>query len=65
MTSRPCPTPRKTKFPSLGAASSMALKASRKWGTALRPYQCDCGSWHLTRWATYPPTTPAAIKEHP
>ena len=49
---RECPTPRKRRL-SEARAYKDAMSLSRRIGYGVRPYHCECGAWHLTRWA-YP-----------
>lgn len=63
-----CAASGKYQYPDLATAVHAALVSSKRRGTPLRPYECPCGSWHLTkrpgnpRVATVPtPFTPADL----
>lgn len=44
-----CRDSQKKKYRTQLQALSVALRHSRKFGTAFRPYRCPgCGFWHLT-----------------
>jgi hypothetical protein len=45
MINPPCPKPNKKAYDRLSAALKAADKVTR---FDARPYQCECGRWHLT-----------------
>lgn len=47
MTGR-CPTPSKTAYHSRGDAVHAAKTVAHSAGFPMRPYRCDCGSYHLS-----------------
>ncbi|MBH1939250.1 hypothetical protein I5Q34_34185 [Streptomyces sp. AV19] len=59
MTAPPCPAPGKSRYATREAATS-AARAQVAAGRILRPYQCPCGWWHLTKDDVEPAGPPAA-----
>ena len=53
-----CPTPTKTRYATQGAAETAAARVSLSAGLPMRPYECPCTWWHLTK-------TPAEIIPEP
>ncbi|MFE9850263.1 hypothetical protein ACFYPN_15835 [Streptomyces sp. NPDC005576] len=49
----PCPHPTKSRYATLEAATRAAHRVTHQAGLPLRPYECPCTWWHLTK-------TPAA-----
>ena len=43
-----CSHPEKIAYASLRAAALGALEMLEKFESAQRPYECDCGQYHLT-----------------
>jgi len=48
-----CPTPGKVPYLTRGDARQAAKDAERRFTIRgqMRPYSCECGSWHLTKMA--------------
>jgi hypothetical protein len=44
-----CPTTGKHSYSTLEWAVKAALHASKHRAVALRPYECGCGFWHITK----------------
>lgn len=44
-----CPTPTKTRHATQAAADRAGRHAVLTVGQHLRPYECRCGWWHLTK----------------
>lgn len=44
-----CADSGKYAYPTFEKAVHAALVSNRRRGTPLRPYQCGCGAWHLTK----------------
>lgn len=45
----PCPHPTKTRYATRATADNAANRVSFQAGVALRPYECPCTWWHLTK----------------
>jgi hypothetical protein len=45
----PCPHPTKTRYATRATAESAANRVSFQAGVTLRPYECPCTWWHLTK----------------
>lgn len=65
MTTR-CPTPTKSRYATVTAADQAAHRTGLTIGLPLRPYECACTWWHLTKSAApehaTTQATPAAIQ---
>lgn len=44
-----CPTPTKSRHATQTAADRAGRHAALTLGRHLRPYECPCGWWHLTK----------------
>ncbi len=44
-----CPTPAKSRYATHPAAERAGRQAALTVGRHLRPYECRCGWWHLTK----------------
>ena len=49
MIRRPCTTPNKQAYDTRDQAELRRVEDGIRYGTALYPYQCVCGQWHLSR----------------
>lgn len=49
MIRRPCTTPHKQTYNTRDEAELQRVEDGIRYGTALYPYQCVCGKWHLSR----------------
>lgn len=49
MIRRPCTTPHKQAYTTRDQAELRRVEDGIRYGTALYPYQCVCGQWHLSR----------------
>ncbi|MCI3279165.1 hypothetical protein [Streptomyces cylindrosporus] len=49
MIRRPCTTPHKQAYTTRDEAELRRVEDGIRYGTALYPYQCVCGQWHLSR----------------
>lgn len=47
-----CPTPTKARYATVDAADRAGRRAVITVGRHLRPYECRCGWWHLTKITT-------------
>ncbi|MFI7890949.1 hypothetical protein ACIFUY_06750 [Streptomyces sp. CACIS-1.16CA] len=45
----PCPHPTKSRYATLEAATKAAHRVTHQVGLPLRPYECPCSWWHLTK----------------
>ncbi|XCM28925.1 hypothetical protein ABXI76_05570 [Streptomyces parvus] len=45
----PCPHPTKSRYATLEAANKAAHRVTHQAGLPLRPYECPCSWWHLTK----------------
>jgi hypothetical protein len=43
-----CPNPDKSPYLTLRDATVIALEWATEFDTAMRPYECECGKFHLT-----------------
>jgi hypothetical protein len=53
-----CPNPTKARYATQGAAETAAARTALRTGLPMRPYECACTWWHLTK-------TPAEIIPEP
>lgn len=44
-----CPTPAKSRYATQTAAAQAGRRSVIAVGRHLRPYECRCGWWHLTK----------------
>lgn len=60
-----CPTPAKSGYADARTARTEATRIrADKRGSALIPYQCPCGSWHLKSRDNLAARVAAALKEN-
>jgi hypothetical protein len=60
----PCPQPTKSRYATLEAATKAAHRVTHQIGLPLRPYECPCTWWHLTKTPAEPIPNAADATPH-